>query len=394
MDLHKHNEKKRFDRDTKFTNSPEEIEKLINKFKQLKQNENENPKIKKNLEKFDIILPFEYSIFQILSERVELKSNFVYLLSTFEKFLELLDQFSEMALKSSKDRVSLLIFQKKIIEIENSHGEYKNLVSRVVLTLKNCPVPSNEKGIAQLNCEKDKTRMKKYVLLGLSSASSICGLAVILIGIGLAPFTGGITLLSTIAGIITVVTGSTATGAGIITGIAGTIYLKKKKIDIIKSIELLEKLAIQVEEFAASVSNNKSIKTQLENDFEILAQNELEFLNLFCCICCEILKDPVIIPLPNDKNLQFEIYCRDCITNWYNRGDKSLPKSRLPFKPSDYHEPDIKTRGDVIRFAKLIEEMRLRISKIITPTPEKQQEKQSSQLSGIETNSDFIVNKN
>ncbi|KAN0024925.1 hypothetical protein ACTFIV_009334 [Dictyostelium citrinum] len=368
---HKPHQKVGFEENIKF--SPEAIDELIKKFKTLKQNENDNPKIKKYIKKYGIILPFEncrYSLFQILSEKVELKGhcgNIIYLLSIFEQFLELLDQFSEMASKSAKERVSFLMIEKKIEEIELTHEKFKILASNIINHIKNGTTPLEEDGIVQLNSSKDKTRIKKNLLVGLASTSTIFGVAAISIGIVLAPFTGGITLLSTIAGISTIVAGAATTGLGAVTAIAGTRYFNQKEIDISKSIEALEMLASQVEVLAASISKNQNIKTQLDEDFEQLIQNELEFLNLFCGICYEILKDPVIIPLPNNNRGQYEIYCRCCITDWHN-SSSTLPKSRLPFKLSDFQEPDFRTKGEVIRFTDLVNQMNLRISKIITST--------------------------
>ncbi|EAL63586.1 hypothetical protein DDB_G0287879 [Dictyostelium discoideum AX4] len=391
---HKPHQKIGFEDKIKF--SPKAIDELVNKFKTLKQNEEDNPKIKKYIKKYGIILPFENcrcSLFQILSEKVELKGhcgNIIYLLSIFEQFLELLDQFSEMASKSARERVSFLMIEKKIEDIELTHEKFKVLASNIIDSIKNGTTPLEENGIVQLNSSKIKTRVKKNLLVGLASTSTIFGVAAISVGIVLAPFTGGITLLSTIAGISTIVAGAATTGLGTITAIAGTRYFNQKEIDITKSIQALEMLASQVEVLAASISKNQNIKTQLDEDFEQLIQNELEFLNLFCGICYEILKDPVIIPLPNNNRGQYEIYCRCCITDW-NSSASTLPKSRLPFKISDFQEPDFRTKGEVLRFTDLVNQMNLRISKIIDTQKNEKQFGSSSNLT--KTNSNTLINK-
>ncbi|KAM9984153.1 hypothetical protein ACTFIZ_003857 [Dictyostelium cf. discoideum] len=389
---HKANQKIGFEEKIKF--SPEAIDELINKFKALKQNGDDNPKIKKYVKKYGIILPFEncrYSLFQILSEKVELKGhcvNIIYLLSTFEQFLGLLDQFSDMASKSARERVSFLMIEKKIEEIELTHEKFKVLSSNIINSIKNGTTPLEENGIVQLNSSKDKTRVKKNLLVGLASTSTIFGVAAISVGIVLAPFTGGITLLSTIAGVSAIIAGAATTSLGTITAIAGTRYFNQKEIDITKSIEALEMLANQVEVLAASISKNQNIKTQLDEDFEQLTQNELEFLNLFCGICYEILKDPVIIPLPNNDRGQYEIYCRCCITDWHSSAS-TLPKSRLSFKISDFQEPDFRTKGEVLRFTDLVKQMNFRISKIIDSHENEKKIEPSSNL----TNSNTIINK-
>ncbi|KAM9981793.1 hypothetical protein ACTFIY_004101 [Dictyostelium cf. discoideum] len=186
-------------------------------------------------------------------------------------------------------------------------NEHIKSLSQCILQSKSNQIPNIQKLI-------DKNNLKKILLNSGGIFFFVMGCATVVVGVVLAPFTGGISLFTALVSIFMIAGGSFSLVGGVVAEILGNKFFIEKDLDLLNSLETLKEIRSDVEEILKGFSNNSKLADQLSKNFHHFKMGEFGSLGILCGICNNVLKDPLFF---EDQENSTKNFCRDCITQYY-----------------------------------------------------------------------------
>ncbi|KAN0036686.1 hypothetical protein ACTFIV_001993 [Dictyostelium citrinum] len=356
---------------------PNEVTQLINNIKELSESNDNIIKIASR--KFMICVPTEFCrvlLLSSMSKKSILKhylEKIQRLVELFILFFNLVSEFNREATEISKDTYfenADLGVKSIVYEMENIHSQMIQLANQIVediettiydcekghkrispnhrknsIPLKSVPDGSSSSSITSntpllkssisndhiqsltkclinqnLHAPSikkliDKNNLKQKLLNSGGIFFLVISCVTVVVGVVLAPFTAGTSLLTALASIFMIAGGTFSFIGGVLVEVLGNKFFIEKDLDLLKSLNTLKLIKGDIENMLNSFNNNSQLADQLSKNFHNFKMGEYGSLGILCDICGEILKNPLYF---QDREKETEKkYCSECISNYY-----------------------------------------------------------------------------
>ncbi|KAN0004165.1 hypothetical protein ACTFIZ_010328 [Dictyostelium cf. discoideum] len=351
---------------------PNEVSDILKNIKKLADSDNDI--IREAARKFGVYFPTEFGrvlLFTALSKKSVLKpfiNKIQRLVELFITFFKLVSKFNrdatEISLDTHYENANLEI-KSNINDLENIHSQLIVLANELIDEIDDC-INECKRGICSKNhlrepillksmsdsssCNtpllKSKNKFSNEHIKSLTACFSqgktnqvpniqklisnnnlkkivfnsggifflIIGCATVVLGVVLAPFTAGISLVTALTSIFMIAGGSFSLVGGVVAEVLGNKFFIEKDLDLINSLETLKQIKLDVENMLNSFGNNTQLADQLSKNFQNFKMGEYGSLGILCGICNNILKDPLFF---DDQINSTKNFCKDCITEYY-----------------------------------------------------------------------------